>query len=90
MLAFGVSLLGLTVFWLRFALRVRRAGEVLPRTPMPAVWVRIGCYSIAGLCAILVSLTMSQWFAWIGVAALVTKEAAESVLRRHHRRSQRA
>jgi hypothetical protein len=66
-------MLGFAGFWLRFGARLGRTGDALSDNARAVLVTRIGMYLIVGICAILLVITKSHWFAWIGIAALVGK-----------------
>jgi hypothetical protein len=84
---FGVFMIGFSVFWLRFSFATRRSGEVIGANARSVVTTRIGTYLALGVCAVLLAITTSPWFAWIGIAAIVTKLLVEGYFRRRERRS---
>jgi hypothetical protein len=53
------------MFWLRLDLRTRRSGEVMAANVRGVLVTRIGAYLAIGVCAVLLVITKSLWFAWI-------------------------
>jgi hypothetical protein len=84
-LMFGVLMIGFSVFWLRFADTARRSGDVMGANVRGILVTRIGGYLTIGVCAVLLAITRSPWFLWIGVAAIVTRLLVEEYLRRRER-----
>jgi hypothetical protein len=85
-LTFGILMIGFSVFWLRFAQRMRRSGDAIGANARGVLATRIGSYFAVGACAVLLAMTKSPWFVWIGVAALVARLLVEEYLRRRERR----
>jgi len=84
-LAFGVLMIGFSVLWLRFARRMQRSGDAIEANVRGVLVTRIGGYLMIGVCAVLLAITKSPWFGWVGVAALVARLVVEEYLHRRER-----
>jgi hypothetical protein len=86
-IAFGVLNLVLAMFWMRTRREAQRSGEHLTLNVRALLFTRVATYAAIGVCFVFAGLYRSQWFAWIGVSAMLAKVLVESWLRRRERRS---
>src|SRR4051812_7376757 len=86
-IAFGVWNLALGLFWLRTRREAERSDEHLRPNARAILVTRFATYAAIGVCFVLAGLFRSQWFAWIGISAMLAKFVVESWLRRRERRS---
>lgn len=88
--AFAVLNFGLGIFWVRFAWQALHSDEHLSVNVRGILLTRVVAYLSMGVFFGLTALYRSQWFAWIGISAMLAKLVAEAWFRRRERRDEDA